>query len=164
MNFLAILIAGLIPLAVGFIWYNPRVLGNAWMKSIGVDDPETMKQGANMTKIFGLSLVYAMMLALTMGPLVNHQYGIMSLLADLPEASKGNVQLLVNGTEIDYANKFRTFGHGAFHGFLFGMFIVLPVIGTSSLYERRGFKYVAISSGYWIINMMLMGGLICAWK
>lgn len=164
MNFLAILVAGLIPMAVGFIWYNPRVFGNAWMRSIGVNDPEQMKQGANMAKIFGLSLVFSMMMSMAMGPLVIHQYGIASILAEVQGASNGDVQLLVNGTAIQYAGMYRTFGHGVFHGLLFGLLIVVPIVGTSSLYERRGFQYVAISGGYWIVNMMLMGGLICAWQ
>lgn len=164
MNFLAVLVAALVPMVVGFIWYNPKVLGNAWMKSIGVTDAEKMKEGANMALIFGLSFVFSLMLALTMNPMVIHQMGIMSLLADVPEARDGKVELLLNGNPVDYMNKFRTFGHGAFHGFLYGIFLVIPFIGTNALYERRGFNYIAINAGYWILNMMLMGGIICAWQ
>jgi hypothetical protein len=28
-NFLAVLVASLVPMAIGFIWYNPKVLGTA---------------------------------------------------------------------------------------------------------------------------------------
>lgn len=164
MNFPAILLASVIPMITGMIWYNPKILGNAWMKSIGVTDPDKMKEGANMTMIFGLAFVFAILLSLSMGPMVIHQYGIASLVADMPEAGKGNIELLVNGTPVDYAAKFRTFGHGAFHGTLFGILIAVPLIGTNALFERRGFRYIAINAGYWILNMALMGGLICAWK
>ncbi len=63
-----------------------------------------------------------------------------------------------------YGNNFRTFKHGAFHGFITGIFMALPIIGTNSLFERRGFKYIAITTGFWIINFTIMGGIICAWQ
>ncbi|MEZ4805744.1 MAG: DUF1761 domain-containing protein [Bacteroidia bacterium] len=164
MNFVAVLVAALIPMIVGMIWYNPKVFGNAWMKSIGVNDAEEMKKGANMALIFGMSFVFALMLALILNPIVIHQMGIESLKQGLPDAQKtGTLTMMVNGEPFEYANLFRTFKHGAFHGVLAGLFIALPIIGTSSLYERRGFKYIAISAGFWIVNMALMGGLICAW-
>lgn len=32
MNFASILVASLIPLAIGFIWCHPKVLGDLWMR------------------------------------------------------------------------------------------------------------------------------------
>jgi hypothetical protein len=32
------------------------------------------------------------------------------------------------------------------------------------LFERKGFRYIAINGGYWIISMALMGGIICAFS
>jgi len=37
-HYYIIFIAGLIPLMIGFVWYNPKVFGNAWMKSINVTE------------------------------------------------------------------------------------------------------------------------------
>ena len=51
-----------------------------------------------------------------------------------------------------------------FHGFLVGLFLALPVIGTNSLYEKRSFKYVLVTGGFWIVCFMIMGGIICAMK
>jgi hypothetical protein len=42
-----------------------------------------------------------------------------------------------------------------------GLFLILPVTGVGALYERRSFKYVLVSGGYWVISMMIMGGIIC---
>jgi len=56
-NFLALLLAAMSSLVVGFIWYNPKVFGNIWMKESGMTE-EKMK-GSNMIMIFGLSIVYA---------------------------------------------------------------------------------------------------------
>ena len=64
----------------------------------------------------------------------------------------------------DYGNVFRTFKHGALHGSMIGLFVALPVIATNCLFEQKSFKYAAITSGYWIIVMTIMGAIICGWK
>jgi hypothetical protein len=38
---------------------------------------------------------------------------------------------------------------------------VLPLIGINSLFERKSFKYIFIHTGYWIISLALMGGVLC---
>ena len=58
-NFLAILAAAASALVVGFIWYNPNVFGNAWMKA--ADMTEEKMKGANMGVIFGLAFVFAIL-------------------------------------------------------------------------------------------------------
>ena len=60
-NFLAVLVAALVPMLVGFIWYNPKVLGNAWMQACGLTE-EKMK-GANMAVVFGVSLILSFLLS-----------------------------------------------------------------------------------------------------
>jgi hypothetical protein len=62
-----------------------------------------------------------------------------------------------------YGSNFRTFKHGALHGFITSLFIILPAIGTSALFEQKSWKYVAVHVGYWAICMALMGGVICAY-
>ena len=41
-NWIAILLAALSTLVVGFIWYNPKVFGTIWMKEAGLTE-EKMK-------------------------------------------------------------------------------------------------------------------------
>lgn len=64
----------------------------------------------------------------------------------------------------DYGNAFRTFKHGVIHGIIAGIFVALPIIGTNALFERKGAKYILINTGYWIVTLAIMGGIICAWK
>ncbi len=152
-----LLVVGLIPLFVGFVWYNPKVFGNAWMKTIGMTE-ESMK-GSNMALIFGLCYVFACMLALGLMPVVIHQMGFDSIFQgdNSPESAAYKKNFFET-----YNTRFRTFKHGAFHGVLTTIFIALPIIGTIALFERRSFKYVAIHVGYWFVTLALMGGVICA--
>jgi len=76
-NFLAVLVAALSSFVVGFVWYNPKVFGTIWMNEIGMTE-EKAKQG-NMAKIFGLTFVFAFMLAFIMMPITIHQFGALGM-------------------------------------------------------------------------------------
>ena len=45
-NFVVLLISAIIPLLIGFIYYNPKTLGNAWMKEAEMTE-EKMKNANN---------------------------------------------------------------------------------------------------------------------
>lgn len=161
-NFIAIVVAAFVPMILGFIWYNPKVLGTAWMKAAGLNE-ESVK-GANMALVFGLSLLFSFMLAFFMQPMVIHQFGFFSLLENQPGMHENPV---TNPDYLSimakYGNNFRTFKHGAFHGTLIGLFFALPLIATNALFERRGFKYILINVGYWTISFAIMGAILSGW-
>lgn len=157
-NFLAVLVAALSSFVVGFFWYNPKVFGTIWMREIGMND-EKAKQG-NMAKIFGLTFVFSFMLAFMMQMITIHQFGALGMIGgDDTKALPSYVTFMA-----DYGDAFRTFKHGALHGFMSSLFIALPIIATNCLFEQKSFKYAAITSGYWMVVMTLMGAIICGWK
>jgi hypothetical protein len=61
-------------------------------------------------------------------------------------------------------SEFTTFKHGAYHAFMDGIFILIPVFGTLSLYEQKGIKYFAITTGYWLLSFVVIGGIISWWR
>ncbi len=157
LNFWLILVAGLIPLITGFIWYNPKVFGNAWMKSAGLDE-EKMK-GAKMPLVFLLCYLFGVILASALMTIVIHQMGFNSVMQG--DNTAETAAYMKNFFET-YGNRFRTFKHGALHGTISGFFIAMPILGTAALFERKKFKYIAIHTGYWMLTMALMGGVLCA--
>ena len=157
-NFLALFVAALSTLAVGFVWYNPKVFGTIWMKESGVT-AEQMK-GSNMLLIFGTSFFYAILISLILQMLTIHQFGALGMIGGDPAVAKPSYHSFM----ADYGTSFRTFKHGALHGFMTGLFLALPIIGTNALYERRSFKYTLVNGGFWIVCLTIMGGIICAWK
>jgi hypothetical protein len=160
-NLAIVALAALIPLVMGFIWYNPKVFGTAWMNLAGLTE-EKMK-GANMPLIFILSYVFAFMMGLAIIPIVIHQGHLYSILLKTPGfgVAGSPVQTMIEGFMRDYGHNFRTFKHGVFHGILFTIFFIFPLIATGSLFERKGFKYIFINAGYWLVTIGLMGGVIC---
>lgn len=162
-NFITLALSALIPLVVGFLWYNPKTLGTAWMKA--ADMTEEKMKGANMAIIFGITYVLSIMVAMGLFYSVIHQAHIYSLFQGDPgfmeegSATMGKIADLMN----EHGHKFRTFKHGALHGGIAAIFMALPVLGINALFERKGFKYIAINVGYWFVSFLLMGGVICQW-
>ncbi|MBL7884231.1 MAG: DUF1761 domain-containing protein [Bacteroidia bacterium] len=161
-NFLVLLIAAVIPMVVGFLWYNPKTLGNAWMQAAEMTEEKI--KGANMAKILGLSFLFAFMIAMAEQFMVIHQYHVYSIFQNDPSMSDPNseIGMMLNDFMGKYGNNFRTFKHGAFHGIIGGIMFVFPIIATNALFERKSFKYIFINSGYWTLTLALMGGVICA--
>lgn len=156
-------VAALVPMVIGFIWYNPKVLGTAWMKAADMS-PEKAK-GANMGLVFGLAYVLSVLVAIALCFASVHQFHLYSIFAGQPDfkTEGSETQVWLADFMAKHGTNFRTFKHGAFHGTLLAIFTAVPIIGTNALFERKSFKYVAINAGYWIITMALMGGIICAW-
>jgi len=44
-NYLAIVVAAVVALVIGFIWYSPRVLGNRWMTYLGTTQAQLGNPG-----------------------------------------------------------------------------------------------------------------------
>lgn len=162
MNWIPVLLSALIPMAIGFIWYNPKIgFGKAWMKASGMT--MEMAKGANMAVVFGLSLLFAVLIAMSLMPVVIHQMGFNSMMLPGPhDTNAPELQATLAEIMEKYGTRYRTFKHGMLHGGLTAIFLVLPVIGTNALFERKGGKYIFIHVGYWFVSLMLMGGVICA--
>jgi sugar phosphate permease len=128
------------------------------MKSAGLTE-ESLK-GANMALVFVVTYLFGCMLSVALMTIVIHQMGFNSVFQG--DASPASAAYVKNFFE-NYGHRFRTFKHGALHGTIAGLFIAMPLVGTGALFERKGFKYIAVHTGYWILTMALMGGLLCAY-
>lgn len=160
-NFLILFGTALIPLAVGALWYSNALFGKAWFKASSMTE-EKMKSG-NMILIFGLTYFFGLLLSGAMMTWSIHQFTTQSLFATQPGFAEGT------GPYFEYFQSFisqygdlhRTFGHGAAHGLIGAIMIALPLISINALFERRGWKYIFIHWGYWLVTLILMCGTLC---
>lgn len=160
-NWTAVIISTLIPMVMGFVWYNPKTMGKMWMEANGFKEEE-MKENFNPVKVFGLAFIMSFLISLALHPMVIHQWGFMS---SLMTGDKGTIPAELTQYVADYMAKygtnFRSYGHGALHGLIISIFLVLPIIVTNALFEKRSGKYIFVHWGYWSICLTLMGAVIC---
>ena len=161
-NIYVVLLAALIPMLVGAIYYGP-IFGKAWMNANNFVE-EDLKKG-NLFLIFGLSYVLSVFLGLGLSGLTNHQSGVLQLMAMHPDFHTPGTEVaeLYKAVMDKFGTTHRNFGHGAVHGIINSVLIVLPLISINALFERRGWKYILIHFGYWLITLTIMGGFICQW-
>lgn len=133
LNWLSLLAGAIIPMVVGFVYYNKALFGNAWMDSIGMTEEKI--QSANMGMTFGISFIMSLILTFFM---INFCNG--------------------PGQE----GKFDTFQHGAAHGVALTLLVVIPIFITNGLFEHKSWKNMLINIGYWLITLVLMGGIVDA--
>lgn len=156
-NFIALLLSAIVTLVIGFIWYSPKVFGTIWMKENNLTQEELRK--GNMLKIFGLTYIFSLMITMTLMSLTIHQSGAIGMVGGPPlmDSAKPSFAAFM----ADYGMAYRTFKHGALHGFMSGLFFAFPLIGINGLFERKSWKYIFIHTGYWLITLTLMGGIVC---
>ncbi|MFH7012764.1 DUF1761 domain-containing protein [Flavobacterium sp. FlaQc-52] len=157
-NFIALLVAAIMTLVVGFVWYHPKVFGTVWMRESNLTE-EVLRTG-NMLKIFGLTYVFSLMITIVLMALTIHQSGAVGMVGGPPLIASAKPSFAA--FMADYGTAYRTFKHGALHGFVSGLFFAFPVVGINSLFERKSWKYILIHAGFWIVTLTLMGGIVCA--
>jgi hypothetical protein len=159
MNWIAIFASALTTLIVGFVWYHPKVYGTAWMKETGLTEEELAK--GNMFKIFGLTFIFSLFIVMIEMSLTIHQTGAMGMIGGPTKLNEALPSF--KAFMADYGTAFRTFKHGALHGFISSLFFAFPMIAINGLFERKSWKYIFIHAGYWLVTLTIMGSIICGW-
>ncbi|NQX92285.1 MAG: DUF1761 domain-containing protein [Flavobacteriales bacterium] len=95
-----VFVAALIPMIIGFIWYNPKVFGNAWMKHANMTKEKV--ESGNMPVIFGTSYLLSVILAfmLMMDGQVIHQTSLGGLFSTHPDFAVEGGELLQQFTAL----------------------------------------------------------------
>ncbi len=130
-NWLSLILATLVPMVMGFVYYHKALFGKAWMASIGMTEEKAKE--ANMAVVFGVSIVMSFLIAFFM---LNFCNGA--------------------GQE----GEFDTFKHGAAHGVIISLFFVIPIFITNGLFEQKSWTNMLINAGYWLITLAIMGGIL----
>jgi hypothetical protein len=162
-RFWVVFVAALIPVFLGGIWYSKLMFGNAWMKAAHLRDEDG--KGPHLAVLLIVSYIFSVMISMFMMSVVIHQMGVYSTLANevgINDPGTPNGAYLADFMS-KYGRNFRTFKHGAFHGVLAGIMFALPILGTMAIFEKKGFKYIAVHTLYWIVSLSLVGGVICAY-
>ncbi|RQP24827.1 DUF1761 domain-containing protein [Piscinibacter terrae] len=67
-NYGAVGAAALLSFVIGGLWYSPILFAQSWMREAGLDEAQT--RSANMAKVFGLSFICSIVMALNLAAFI----------------------------------------------------------------------------------------------
>ena len=156
------IVAALIPLLIGAVWYNEKVFGKVVMDANGEG-----KRG-HPAVVHGGALVLGVVLSFTYKFLGDHHYAFQTFFRPDTEhgvgvdvASPFGIQLkeLIDG----YGTRFHSWTHGLAHSLMISFFVLLPIMAINDLFEGRSFKYFITVWGYWVLTIAAMYMLLAQW-
>lgn len=71
-NYLAVLVAALASMVIGFLWYSPVLFGNAWQKLMGWSEKQAKEKTAKMGPAYLVALIGALVTAYVLAHLVTY--------------------------------------------------------------------------------------------
>ena len=136
-NYWAVLFAALAAFVLGFIWFGP-LFGKQWMRVLGVEMPTEMTKAMKrqMVRSYAITGIGALVMATVLAHALFYVFEF---------------------TGVTGAGTGVTVALWCWLGFS-----ALPLIG-SVLWEDRPWKYWFIVAGYWLVALMVMGGIIASW-
>ncbi len=99
-NYYMFFLVALIPLAIGFVYYSPKVLGGPWMRVNGFTDADM--EGGNMALTFGLSYLLSLFAAFLLSGIVIHQAGVLQMMSPAVAESGSAAQQQFNELMAQY--------------------------------------------------------------
>ena len=132
---LAILVAAVSTMPIGFLWYSPLLFANPWMREMGYDpnDKERIKE---MQKSAGPNYLFAFMASLVSAFILSWFLHVM------------HVQSLEYGLLV---------GSHVWLGF------VATVQLTGALFMKQSMKLFAINTGYQLACYLAMSAILAVW-
>jgi hypothetical protein len=136
LNWLAILVAAVASMILGFIWYSPLLFAKVWTREMGYDPNDKAKMD-EMRKSAGPA--YAG-----------------SLFASLLTAF--TLALILHGMQA------QSLHFGLMASFHIWLGFVATVQFTGALFAKQSMKLFAINTGYQLLCYLVMGAILVLWK
>lgn len=135
-NWFAVLACVVVSMVSGSLWYSPRTFFPTWLKGIGKTEGEALG-GQNMGVVWGLTVLSSFVQAVAMSFLVT---------------AMGN---LTGGS---------TLAFGALTGFMIWLGFIAPTYLVNKLFAGHGFSVWAIEAGNHLVNFVIFGAIMGAWR
>lgn len=136
-NWLAVVVCVLVSMLSGSLWYNPKTFFPVWWREIGKTETEAPGT-SNMNVTWGLTLLSSLVQAVAMAFMVQAMGGLMT----------GGVNALT----------------GASTGFMLWLGFIAPTYLVNKLFAGHSLKVWAIEVGNHLVNLVLFGIILGAWR
>lgn len=136
LHWLAILVAAVASMILGFLWYSPLLFAKAWAREMGYDLNDKAKMD-EMRKSAGPA--YAGSLAASL-------------------LSSFTLALILHGMRAESLH------FGMMVSFHIWLGFVATVQFTGALFAKQSMKLFAINTGYQLVCYLVMGAILVLWK
>lgn len=136
-NWLAVLVCIVASMISGALWYSPKTFFPTWWRGIGKTEDDAPGT-SNMNLTWALTLLSSFIQAVAMAFMVNAMGGLMT----------GGISAL----------------SGAGIGFMLWLGFIAPTYLVNKLFAGHGLKVWAIEVGNHLINLVLFGAILGAWR
>jgi len=136
LNWLAILVAAISTMVVGFLWYSPLLFAKPWMKEMGYD-PNDKGKTEEMKKTAGPAYAWSF---------------VASLL------SAFTLALFLHWVRVEDLHV------GIMASFHIWLGFVATVQFTGALFMKQSVKLFGINTAYQLVCYLVMGAILVAWK
>jgi hypothetical protein len=136
LNWLAVFVAGISTMLIGFLWYSPFLFAKPWMREMGYD-PDDKAKVQEMQKSAGPAY-----------------FG--SLVA-------GFVSAFILALFFHWL-RVQNLRFGLMAGFHIWLGFVATVQLTGALFTKQSMKLFAINTGYQLVCYLVMSAILAAWK
>ncbi len=134
-DLLAVLIAGIIPMVLGALWYGP-LFGSKWMELMGTSEEE-LRDGFNPLKSYGVTFVMSLVMAY--------------VLAHILQA-------------FDDAYALTGWAAGVKGGFFVWLGFVLTIGWQNVSFEGQNIGVYWLNMAYNLVALLAMGALLGVWR
>ncbi len=128
-NYFAVLLAAIVSMVVGFLWYSPFLLGKPWMKEMGYTPDSIKKAQKEMGKLYALSFIVALITAYVL----SH---VMTLSMNFFQTSELSTALNT--------------------AFWMWLGFVMPVQVTNTIFSDKNWKLFGINTGHQLTSLVVM--------
>lgn len=136
-NYLAILVCGIVSMILGSVWYGP-LFGKAWMKMSGfTKESMTPEMKKKVTKSYVIMFIGSLVMAF----------------------------VLAHALEFaSYTLKIYGVSAGLMGGFWNWLGFVAPVTIGTVLWENKPWRLWFINAGYYLAQLLITGVILSLWK
>jgi hypothetical protein len=133
-DYMAVIVAAVVSMVIGFLWYGQLLFGKPWMKLMGYT-PESLKtEQQKMGMYYGLSFVLSLVTAYIL-------FHVMTMSQDF--YGLGKLQTALTSA------------------FWMWLGFILPVQATGTIFSKdKSFKLLGINAGYQLASILGMGVVI----
>lgn len=163
-NPIALPIAAFMPFLWGILWFHPSLLGHYWKRESIIQGKTPVIHSFSVLQLLTFYLL-SFLVAFFMLNYVNHQMSVLQLFVSDPtfgEIDAASTKDFEQFMQV-IGDRHLSWGHGALHGFMASVTIILPVLAHGAMRERQGFRPILIYWSYWTLSVMSMGAILGQW-